>query len=330
MQSDFFNCVLEATGATDMELIEEIQELWSGYGAILRYGLTGSSISTVVVKHVSLMDGGDHPRGWNTDLGHQRKLRSYQVETEWYTNWAQHCSDECRVPHCLAVEQHGSETVIVLEDLDSAGFPDRRGEVGEKEITACLSWLAWFHATWLGAEPNESDGAKGLWPQGTYWHLETRPDELEALADPALKHAAGRIDESLRECRYRTLVHGDDKLANFCFSRDGDKVAAVDFQYVGGGCGMKDVAYFIGSCLGEEDCERLESWLLNTYFTALKRALIVSKPEIDFQAVEAEWRKLYPYAWADFHRFLKGWSPGHWKLNTYSEKIVRDVVRQLS
>jgi len=40
-------------------------------------------------------------------------------------------------------------------------------------------------------------------------------------------------------------VHGDAKLANFCFSRDGKKVAAVDFQYVDGGCGMKDLSRII-------------------------------------------------------------------------------------
>lgn len=324
MQNDIFNCVIKTTGATDLELVERIQELWSGYGAILRYRLIGSTISTVVVKHVRLTDGGNHPRGWNTDLGHQRKLRSYKVETAWYNNWAHHCSKECRVPHCLAIEQRDSETLIVLEDLDSAGFPDRREVVREREITACLNWLAWFHATFMGSAP------EGLWPQGTYWHLETRPDELEVLNDPALKHAACRIDRLLRDCRYRTLVHGDAKLANFCFSHDGNNVAAVDFQYVGGGCGMKDLAYFIGSCLGDDDCERLESWLLNTYFTALQKALAVCKPQIDFEAVEKEWRKLYPYAWTDFHRFLKGWSPGHWKLNTYSERIARDVIRQLS
>ncbi len=324
MQNDIFNCVIKATGATDPELVERIQELWSGYGVILRYRLIGSTISTVVVKHVRLTDGGNHPRGWNTDLGHQRKLRSYKVETAWYNNWAHHCSKECRVPHCLAIEQRDSETLIVLEDLDSAGFPDRREVVSEREITACLNWLAWFHATFMGSDP------EGLWPQGTYWHLETRPDELEALNDPALKHAAYRIDRLLRDCRYRTLVHGDAKLANFCFSHDGNNVAAVDFQYVGGGCGMKDLAYFIGSCLGDDDCERLESWLLNTYFTTLQKALAVCKPQIDFEAVEMEWRKLYPYAWTDFHRFLKGWSPGHWKLNTYSERIARDVIRQLS
>ena len=44
------------------------------------------------------------------------------------------------------------------------------------------------------------------------------------------------------------------------------------------------------------------------------------------QDIENEWRDLFPFAWADFHRFLKGWSPSHWKINDYSEKITREVV----
>jgi hypothetical protein len=31
-------------------------------------------------------------------------------------------------------------------------------------------------------------------------------------------------------------------------------------------------------------------------------------------------------AWADFHRFLKGWSPDHWKLSDYSERVTREVI----
>ena len=119
------------------------------------------------------------------------------------------------------------------------------------------------------------------------------------------------------------------KLANFCFSENGSSVAAVDFQYVGGGCGMKDLAYFIGSCLYEEDCEKYESRILDTYFSELKIAVENHHKQEDFLLLEREWRAMYPLAWTDFHRFLKGWSPGHWKINSYSEKMVRKVIHEL-
>ena len=37
------------------------------------------------------------------------------------------------------------------------------------------------------------------------------------------------------------------QLANFLFSDDHAQVGAVDFQYVGRGAAMKDVAYFAGA-----------------------------------------------------------------------------------
>jgi thiamine kinase-like enzyme len=123
-------------------------------------------------------------------------------------------------------------------------------------------------------------------------------------------------------------VNGDAKLANFCFSDDG-RVAAVDFQYVGGGCGMKDVAYFLGSCLCEDECERQEAALLDYYFRALEAALETRAKQVDFSALEANWRDLYPVAWTDFFRFLQGWSPGHWKIHRYSERLAREVLEIL-
>jgi aminoglycoside phosphotransferase (APT) family kinase protein len=323
MHKDFPAIIRQATGAKEIELIEVIQELWSGYGTIRRYRLSGADREQVVIKHVHVTDQAGHPRGWNTDRSHQRKLHSYEVEKAWYAELSTRCDDACRVPHCLAMETRGDETLMVLEDLDESGFPGRRQRVTEAEVVACLHWLANFHATFVGCTPD------GLWEQGTYWHLDTRPDELAALTDLPLKQAAAEIDRHLREARYQTLVHGDAKLANLCFSTDGEQVAAVDFQYVGGGCGMKDVAYFIGSCLDEEECARRESWLLDVYFSELRQALARRQPSVDADAVEEEWRRLFPLAWTDFHRFLKGWSPGHWKLNAYSERLARGVVRGL-
>ncbi len=315
--SDFIrSAISEITGASSFIEKEIIQELWSGYGSIKRLELENVPCKSVVVKHIQLAGNKKHPRGWNTDIGHQRKLRSYEVETKWYEHYS--AQSKARLPHCLGIFSQGDEALIVLEDLDEAGFPLRKQSVNWEDITECLKWLAQFHASYLGREPN------GLWQTGTYWHLETRPQELAALDDQRLKEAAPFIDQKLNTCTYKTFVHGDAKLANFCFAEEGN-VAAVDFQYVGGGCGIKDVAYFIGSCLNEIECERLEEQILDTYFGYLQHELEEPSKEL-----EQEWRSLYRVAWADFHRFLKGWSPGHWKINSYSERVTKEIIEHLS
>lgn len=323
MFSHIRDLILSITGATDLTLQGTIQNLWSGYGSIDRYSLVGGQHSSVVVKHVRLPDQSNHPRGWNTDLSHQRKLRSYQVETAWYKHWASQCNEQCRVPHCLAVDRHEEEVLIVLEDLDSSGFSVRKQQVTGAEMVQCLNWLANFHAVFMQQQP------EGLWEVGTYWQLETRPDELVAMEEGKLKASAGLLDQILNQPPFQTFVHGDAKLANFCFSDDANGVAAVDFQYVGGGCGMKDVAYFIGSCLSEDECERYEEYLLDEYFDTLKTALGKYQPQIDPEEVKETWRPLYAVAWTDFYRFLKGWSPGHWKIHSYSERVAQEVLQQL-
>ncbi|MDH5325110.1 MAG: phosphotransferase [Gammaproteobacteria bacterium] len=336
MSLDIKKIIKSSTGANYAKHVEDIQSLWSGYGKIMRYALSGGESRSVVVKHVRLPDRRHHPRGWDTDLSHQRKIRSYHVESAWYRDWAGRCDGSCRVPNSFALEpvvdaeEHGEEFLMVLEDLDASGYPVRKSSANQQDIQSCLSWLANFHATFMDIVVSTNHPPEGLWPVGTYWHLQTRPDELAALSDIALKQAAAAIDARLNAARFQTVVHGDAKLANFCFPKKGYGVAAVDFQYVGGGCGMKDVAYFIGSCLQEEDCERNEFQLLQFYFSELQQALSRRNSVLDFTALEAEWRELYAFAWTDFHRFLKGWSPGHWKINDYSERLARQVLQQVN
>ncbi len=323
LNKNYEKIVLKSTGSKSLELEEVVQELWSGYGKILRYNLSGGKNKSAIVKYVTYPNRKNHPRGWNTGLSHSRKLKSYKVETAWYQKWAKYCGENSKIPYCYTIESSGDETLMVMEDLDVLGYPLRKTTVSWIEIKACLKWLANFHATFLGEQ------AKKLWKVGTYWHLDTRPDELKALDDAKLKKYAGIIDQKLKNGKYKTFVHGDAKLANFCFSSDGTKVAAVDFQYVGAGCGMKDIAYFVGSCLHEDECEQLEQNILDYYFEELKEATQRNNKEFNFDELEEEWRAMYHLAWTDFHRFLKGWSPGHWKINSYSEKVLRKVCDEL-
>ncbi len=321
MQALINKTIQEITGTSNFREQELIQTLWSGYGKLLRYKVDDANIKSLVVKHVQVPEQTKHPRGWSSSLSQQRKMKSYQVEQIFYTDYAKRCNESTRIPHCYSSFGNNNEMVIIMEDLDSSGYGARLHSLSWNQIKVCISWLANFHAQFMGEEP------KGLWEVGCYWHLDTRPHEWEVMKKLELKNKAKEIDAMLSSCRFKTLVHGDAKLANFCFATDGSKVAAVDFQYVGGGCGMKDLAYFVSSCMYEEECEAKELEILDFYFAELKKAL--GDNYLSFAELEKEWRMMYHFAWADFARFLDGWSPAHWKVNSYTNRVCGKVLSKL-
>ncbi|MDX8397485.1 MAG: phosphotransferase [Mariprofundaceae bacterium] len=324
MRQEIIDIIAYTTGATHIETGQVIQSLWSGYGEIIRIHLRGAANNSVILKHVSPPSVVNHPRNWHSDLSHQRKLQSYQVEMHWYEHFSKLTDSGCRTPLCYRTASLQGEYMILMEDLDAAGFSIRKEQLTPAELKQCLAWLASFHARFLHHSPD------GLWPIGSYWHLATRPDEFKAMPDSALKQAATNIDNALNNCQFQTLIHGDAKVANFCFSDLGTAVAAVDFQYVGKGCGIKDIAYFLSSCLDHSELEGQQSMLLDFYFQALRLALGQIKPNIDANALEQQWRDLYPIAWADFHRFLAGWMPEHWKINHSMHETTEQALRNLA
>ncbi|MGY5452747.1 phosphotransferase [Agarivorans sp. MS3-6] len=315
--------------ATQLEHCHLIQTLWGGYGELLRIHFNQAIHPSLIVKSISYPREADHPRGWNTPLSHQRKVHSYQVESAWYQHYAKHCDKRCPVPSLIDLNSSPEAQWLVLEDLHNQGFTQVKQHVSYQQALVCIGWLANFHGRFL-----QSNG-QHLWPQGGYWHLATRPDEHTAMANEPLKHAAKAIDQALHNSHYHCLIHGDAKLANFCFNAPATRVAAVDFQYVGKGCGMQDLALFMGSCLSQQQCFDQQDEILDIYFAELQQAIkhyqtSASLTGFDFAVLEQQWRARYPLAWADFQRFLKGWSPGHWKLNDYSEQQTQLALHYLA
>eukprot|EP00613_Pedinella_sp_CCMP2098_P023735 CAMPEP_0171709662 /NCGR_PEP_ID=MMETSP0991-20121206/15584_1 /TAXON_ID=483369 /ORGANISM="non described non described, Strain CCMP2098" /LENGTH=339 /DNA_ID=CAMNT_0012299757 /DNA_START=92 /DNA_END=1111 /DNA_ORIENTATION=- len=295
-----------------------VQSLWSGYGSIIRLWLSGGDgvPTSVIAKRVQ-------PPRDESGIGHERKCRSYVVEQCFYEKYAGLLNPGlCRVPQLLCSDHSvPGETLFILEDLDPVelgpGFGERRSRLDVQDARSCVVWLAQFHKTFLNKNVGLGSGSGGVWAQGTYWHLATRPDEHRGMdnRDP-LKSEAGSIDKLLRTAKHQTLLHGDAKLANFCWRKRekqrGDAscvgaggvatlgVAAVDFQYTGWGIGVLDLYYCLGAFPAVEDLPRNEAALLDLYFSVLDAG-----PE-----VEAEWRALYCVAVADFERFLAGWCGG--------------------
>ncbi|WP_417603283.1 phosphotransferase [Owenweeksia hongkongensis] len=289
--------------------IAKMQSLWSDYGGIFRLNLKGAKVPSVVVKCILLEEKDKHPRGWVSNLSHERKVKSYQVENHWYEMYAASLPTTVKVPQLLYREKQTSVQILVLEDL-SHSYPNLKQSCTYKEAKTVIRWLAQFHAHFINSPTD------GLWPIGSYWHLNTRPDEWKAMEDSPLKEKAQALDFVLNEAKFQTIIHGDAKVANFCFSNN-EEVAAVDFQYVGKGVGVKDFAYFLGSCFSDEESQLYEGSLLEYYFETLKLSA-KDLNEAEKAALEKEWRELYPIAWADFNRFLLGWLPNHQKLHNHA------------
>ncbi|MCL1144433.1 DUF1679 domain-containing protein [Shewanella marinintestina] len=322
---------------TDFNKVNRVQSLWSGYGEIARYEFvtsskTGSSnYNSFIVKQISPPTIINHPKGWANSTSHQRKLNSYKVETEFYKVWAKLCDSRCKVANFIgdiSFENAGVQShLILMEDLDALGYSMRADALTLEQTRLTLRWLANFHAKFVSL--NDQVKPCGLWPIGSYWFLATRYDEWLAMEPNKLKYSALFIDNILNNCKYKTLIHGDAKVANFCYTTNFSDVAAVDFQYVGYSCGVKDVIYLLGSCLDEESLSHNFTSLVNYYFRQFSQALAKNQPKVDAETIIAEWSSLIDFAWADFERFLAGWSPNHIKRNSFSHKITSRALAKL-
>jgi hypothetical protein len=303
---DWVAWVLSQTGSQELTEISRVQPLWGGYGELLRLSLRGGPMASVILKRV---DSPDIPQ---LSLSDRRKRRSYAVEQTWYQQGSQRCHPGCRVARCYGVARLPERSFLLLEDLKNAGFQPVRPPQA-LHVRSGLSWLAHFHALFLETRPPD------LWEQGTYWHLDTRREEWQRMPRGPLKEAARALDERLRKANHQTLLHGDAKPANFCWTPEG-AAAAVDFQYVGPGCGIRDVAYFLDCCLGESGCQSQAQGWLDTYFTLLRQTV-----RRDISQLEREWRSLFCVAWSDFCRFEQGWGqPG--PAGPYSQAMLDQAL----
>ena len=300
----------------NIEITEIITALWSGCGEIVRCRLDDNAC---VIKAISVPDHINHPRITQTEFAINRKRHSYEVEFHWYQQYAQHLPAQARALCCYDTLAHLQQKVMVFADFAALGFTN--AAVKPQHIGAILKWLAYFHAFHFHVNPD------GLWQQGSYWHLATRPDEYEKMPKSAIKQQAKNIDKTLSACQYQTLIHGDAKLANFAVNSSTMEVLGYDFQYVGAGVGVVDVMYFLGSCLNEQQLNNTADDYLVDYFQHFSNAMQRFGNSENTHAVITAWQKLWPVAWADFYRFLIGWSPEHGKINSYMRKQFKTIQK---
>jgi hypothetical protein len=195
--------------------------------------------------------------------------------------------------------------------------------------------------------------AKTIWLNGGYTYLATRKKEYADLGEDdesewseALTREAENDTNSISERiafflapsvhdstpiePYQTLIHGDVKSENLFTSKSGEEVAFYDFQYVGLGLGVCDLAKLF-TCsvpldmlvasksipheLSMQDGERA---LLERYWRRLKET---GKREYEWEVFLLHWE----IALVDWLRFQASW--GFWGNTEWLEARVRSILK---
>ena len=323
--------------------------LWAGYGSITEVTISPPTKDAasrapqnrLILKRVSPPEKG-------CGESHARKVRSYNVEAAFYADGGPAVAlarAGVPVPTPLAVSSKGREIEMLLTDL-RVTHPLRFGRGSFDEAVAGLKLLAKIHAAFW-----ESPLPDGLWPEGSYWRLDTRMDELAQTDDPRVVRSARAIDLRLRgiirrdggggggreerRVARRTLVHGDPKGDNLLLSEPGSSgaappaitAAAYDFQYCGGGLGVRDVAYFLCSAVDSRTLGAREDDLVAAYHAALLEGIRArgggggkegggdgsSSCSYPLEALRDD----LDLAVADYSRFMAGW--GYWGNSSWAE-----------
>ena len=204
----------------------------------------------------------------------------YRNEVRFYTDLAAGLS--VAVPACLhgAVTDDSTSFTLVLEDLAPARQGDQIRGAADDQILAAVENLAGLHAPrwgdpsladidWLRSSGGEAVAYVELFtPMFVDRYRDRLSEQARMVFEEFGAKSAAWID---REPPVPTLVHGDYRLDNLMFSTTagGAPVTAVDWQTIGVGCGLRDVAYLLGNSSEPEARRRHEAEALDRYRGAM-------------------------------------------------------------
>jgi len=218
----------------------------------------------------------------------------YEREVSFY----QHLADlvATRTPRCYFAERDADDNfVLLLEDLSPSAVVDQFVGLSLGTARAGLASLAGLH----GPTHARADLHDATWLHGVSEEL--RPlyqAVVPVLFDQFLERYGERIDGDVRAMvtalqerlalfsdyatAYPCVTHGDFRTDNLLVDAcDGTvALAVVDWQTIGVGSPLLDVAYFLTTSLAPQDCARYEFELLDFYLARLSDYGVVMPPEI--------------------------------------------------
>jgi hypothetical protein len=241
---------------------------------------------------------------------------------------------------------------------------EKRGALNRTQVCAALDWLASFHGRSRDLLPanleeyvlppleessrrqSSGKGGRGLWLNGGYTYLATRRKEYASLAQDRDSEWSDILCGVSKECSLsvaemvalfltpcgravESYIHGDVKSENLFTTTNGEKVAFFDFQYVGLGLGVCDLAKLFtcsvplhmlvdgnGSLPEQLSMCDGERGLLERYRTTLDE----DSQLYDWETFKRHWET----ALVDWCRFQASW--GFWGNTEWLEARVRSIL----
>ena len=357
------NTLITIHDAGDLH-IRTICSLWAGMGHIYKIDIPqknsnnnkkialrksstsdNTSIMTVIIKHIILPKNSS-----NQTLSNRRKTDSYYVEANFYEQLAPLLIATYNVsvpipylierPNTYTVENTSvsketwskNEIIIAMSYIEN----DRTKTYSRKhQRDAVLTWLANFHAVFWGTDKaDEAIRTFGLQPEGSYWYLNTRPDEHDEMSNTGwigrLKLAARAIADYLQHRDvYQCIIHGDAKEANIMYtttpSANNNATCCMatfcDFQYCGKGSFTKDLVYYLMR-FDDNDDDNMDD-AIEFYLVHLAKQLppTIAAPTLEDLQISLS------LAYCDLYRFMIGW--GNWGSNNRPNQRVVKMLNQL-
>ena len=170
-----------------------------------------------------------------------------------------------RMPACLysAIDLEDNTFILLLEDLTPVRMADQIGGMTLGEVEIALGELAKLHAPvwgdtsvtglpWLNYGDETRDQAVAFSAMLFDMFLERYATDLDEPTEAVIRQYRDLVGPALlHEHHSVTVIHGDYRADNMLYDgRDGGvPLVVVDWQTVGSGPGLLDVAYLLGTGL---------------------------------------------------------------------------------
>ena len=278
--ADWMRRALVAGGAADTPPIDEVavEDIGAGVGLlaeILRCRLTCRDAAAGVPQTVIVKLPSSSPKS----LRMSRLQSLYKREFDFFHRLAPHLP--VRSPRLFYgdFEPRSQRFVLVLEDLGHLQSSHQLAGATADQARCAVRALARLHGRyWNDVRQPLLSGAFDtttptfrllvhvlylLFLPTTLKHFGGFfSDEMRRLAEAYGPRVADHVGESASHPR--TFMHGDFRIDNLFFG-DGDEVAMIDWQVSGIGCGLYDVAYFLGGSVSTEVRREIERDALAEY-----------------------------------------------------------------